>query len=214
MEFVFIPLLLIVVSAGGIFFIVWRKFPQLKKIAESEVPTDNITVKKDWRNVVYDFCPEVVGWLKNIKIEEYKEAWLVETEKFLRRLRVASLKMDRFSDSLIKKVRSKTYPNGTTQTYLKEKSDTTKDKTVENKTRGELEELKKDEQKLIIEIAKNPKNASAYEKLGDLYMKMEDFKDAEGSYEAAIELNPNNEELKKKLSSTLKKLNEPKGSQN
>ena len=42
--------------------------------------------------------------------------------------------------------------------------------------------------------------------LGDLYVKMKNFTDAKESYEVAIELDPGNEELKKKLSSVLEKL--------
>ena len=60
--------------------------------------------------------------------------------------------------------------------------------------------MKKEEQRLIIEIAKNPKSSSLYETLGDLYVKMNNFTDAKESYEAAIELDPSKEELKKKHS--------------
>ena len=68
-------------------------------------------------------------------------------------------------------------------------------------------EFKKSEQRLIIEIAKNPKNPALYEELGDLYTTSRDYRDARESYEAAIELNSTDEELKKKLSSALEKLN-------
>ena len=67
--------------------------------------------------------------------------------------------------------------------------------------------LKNEEQRLIMEIAKNPKDARLYEALGDLYMEMSGFIDAKESYEAAIELNPQDESLKQKLSSALEGLN-------
>ena len=60
---------------------------------------------------------------------------------------------------------------------------------------------------LIIPCLNEAGNAALYEELGDLYAKMGDYRDAKESYEAAIELNSNNEELKKKLLRTLEALN-------
>ena len=235
--FLFIPLLLILTSAGGIVFIVWRKLPRLKELAEAEnsdgtlsapqtdLKTEPLTrygvdanlkwtatnnfLKSGWHILAYDLCPEIWNWARGIKVKEYKEMWLIEAEKLLRRLRLASLKMDRFSDSLIKKIRKHTYPeNGSafsaTETeIIKDK----KDKQDMGLKTDDEAMLKKNEQRLIIEIASNPKSAALYEELGDLYAKMGDYRDAKESYEAAIELNSNNEELKKKLLRTLEALN-------
>ena len=209
--FLLIPLTLILVSAGGILFIIWRKLPRLKELAEAE-SSNGVYVESDWRTLVYGFCPEVWNWARGIKVKEYKEMWLVETEKLLRRLRVASMKMDRFSDSLIKKIRKRIYSdNGNSSTFpvVEESKERQNMKVKED---GKVE-LKKNEQRLITEIAKNPKNAAFYEELGDLYAKIGDYRDAKESYEAAIELNSNNEELKKKLSQALEKLN-PQNLQN
>lgn len=209
MGFIIIPFALILASVGGIFFIVWRKLPYLEELARSE-SSNGISVNKDWHNVFYDLCPEVLDWAKSIRTEEYKEMWLIETEKLLRRLRLVSLKMDRLSDTLIKKIRKRTYLNGTL-TYVaedkaEEKVEDIKSKPVAEVKENKKEEFKKAEQKLIIEIAKNPKSASLYEELGDLYVGSGDYRDAKESYEAAIELSPQNESLKKKLSQALEKL--------
>ena len=162
------------------------------------VPTTN-----SWQALIYDLCPEIWNWARSIKVKEYKEMWLIETEKLLRRLRVASLKMDRFSDSLIKKIRKRTSSGNGVSFSITEIS---KDKQgMEAKTDDEVE-LKKNEQRLIIEIAKNPKNAALYEELGDLYIKMGDYHDAKESYEAAIELNSSSDNLRKKHSQALEKL--------
>ena len=208
--FLFIPLILILASAGGILFIVWRKLPRLEELAERPVAdVDGALSRRDdspFLIFFYDLCPEVWNWARSIKVKEYKEKWLVETEKLLRRLRLVSLKMDRFSDSLIKKIRSKNYSNGS-QTYTE--SDTGKheeSRPNEEIKSNEREEFKKSEQRLIIEIAKNPKNMAFYEELGDLYSEAGEYKDAKESYEAAIELNSNDEELKKKHSQVLEKL--------
>lgn len=208
--YLLIPLILIAASAGGILFIVWRKLPRLKELAEIESnstvaeSSNGASPKSDWRHVFYDLCPEIWNWAKGIEVKEYREMWLVEMEKLLRRLRLASMKIDRFSDSLIKKVRKHTYSgNGSAFSV----SEVSKDKQDTGAKADDKTELKKNEQRLIIEIAKNPKNAVLYEELGDLYAKAGDHRDAKESYEAAIELNSNNEELKKKLSSTFEKIN-------
>lgn len=209
MEFILIPLALIVASAGGIVFIVWRKMPHLKKLVETE--SSNGISAGGWRTLIYDLYPEIWNWAKSIKVKEHKEMWLVETEKLLRRLRVASLKMDRFSGSLIKKIRKQVDSgNGATFSTVEE----SKEKQKKEAKEDDKAEFKRNEQRLIIEIAKNPKNAALYEELGDLYAKAGDYRDAKESYEAAIELNSNNEELKKKLSQVLEKLPKHEGSQN
>ena len=202
MGFILIPLLLILVSAGGILFITLRKLPRLRELAEAE-SSNGVYTESGWRAFVYDLCPEVWDWAGDIKIKEYKDMWLVEAEKLLRRLRLTSLKIDRLSGLLIKKIRKRTSPeNGLAFSV----TETKKDKEETDAKADDKTELKKNEQRLIMEIAKNPKNASLYEELGDLYDRMGDYLDSKESYEAAIELNSNNEKLKKKLSHALEKL--------
>lgn len=141
-----------------------------------------------------------------IEFNKYKNLFLVEVEKSLRRLRVVSLKMDRISDSLIKKIRT-IHIN---TSLARDKKDI--DKLISSKVsipvtnfslnhkKNELDLLRREEQKLLIEIAKNPKNPLLYESLGDLYIRMNNNNDAKESYNAALELNPNSEILLKKRS--------------
>ena len=69
-----------------------------------------------------------------------------------------------------------------------------------------MEDMKREEQGMIIEIAKNPKDSRLYEVLGDLYVRMNNFSDAKESFEAAMELSPHDEGLQKKYSQVLKKM--------
>lgn len=203
MGFILIPLLLILASLGGILFVTLRKLPRLRKLAEAE-SSNSVYTEGGWRAFVYELCPEIWNWAGSIRIKEYKDIWLIEAEKLLRRLRLTSLKIDRFSGLLIKKIRNHaSSENGSTFSVdeIKKDKEETEAK-IDDKT-----ELKKNEQRLIMEIAKNPKNASLYEELGDLYAKMSDYLDSKESYEAGIELNSNNEKLKVKLSQVLEKLN-------
>ncbi len=215
--FIIIPLALIIFSLIAIFFIVYKKLPQLKSISpiggDSSVPSKYNLFSVNSFN---DFFPEIADYLRRIKIHEYKNTWLTEVEKILRRLRLVSLKMDRFSDHLIKKIRkvgdSRPKINAmqelrTSEPVAEQPVKVIKDKLLQDKPAVvSIESLKSEEQKLIIEIAKNPKDYRLYETLGDLYMKMENFGDAKESYEAAKELNPHSEVLVKKHSQAVEKM--------
>src|SRR3989344_3977525 len=203
--FILIPLILILGSVVGISIIIFRKMPYLNRLTpEMHVSTQTGV----WSDILTDLFPEFSEGFKGLKFREYGNLWLVELEKFIRRLRVFSLKMDRISDSWIKRIRRSI--NG----FMKTVSDV-----VENvESSGVLvpmiqpvpaiilEDMKKEEQRLIIEIAKNPKDFKLYEILGDVYLKTNNLSDAKESYEAAIELNPHNEELQKKLSQLIEKM--------
>ncbi|HXK40574.1 MAG TPA: hypothetical protein VJ046_00495, partial [Candidatus Paceibacterota bacterium] len=82
--FLLIPLILILASAGGILYIVLRKLPRLKELAETE-SSNGTHVNGGWHALAHDLCPEIWNWAKGVKVKEYKEMWLVETEKLLRR---------------------------------------------------------------------------------------------------------------------------------
>ncbi len=190
--------MLISASVIGISVIVFRKMPYLKKLTpEVEVGGDILT----------DLFPELSEGFKILKLKEYGNIWLVELEKFIRRLRVVSLKMDRISDSWIKKIRK---GNGSMATapVIVGKIEVMGNPVIKNQVVPEItaEDMKREEQRLIIEIAKNPKDSRLYEVLGDLYVKMNNFSDAKESYEAAIELSPHNNELQKKHSQIVEKM--------
>lgn len=190
--------MLILASVVGISIIIFRKMPYLNKLTPEAHMGGNI---------LDDLFPELSDVFENLKFKEYGNLWLIELEKFLRRLRVVSLKMDRISDSWIKKIRSGNISR-TTASIVTEKTgavDVSIPK-IQSSLGVTIEDMKKEEQRLIIEIAKNPKDATLYEVLGDLYLKMNNPSDAKESFEAAIELNPNNEELKKKISLALEKM--------
>lgn len=197
--FILVPLSLILASVVGISVIIFRKMPYLNKLT----PETHLRSK-----FLSDLLPELSGGFESLKLKEYGNLWLIELEKFLRKLRVVSLKIDRISDSWIKKIR-KGNISRTMSSVVTEKKETEIDiliPKVQSSTVITMEDMKKEEQRLIIEIAKNPKDAKLYETLGDLYLKMNNYSDAKESYEAAIELNPHHEELQKKLSRVLEKM--------
>ena len=217
--FLLIPLLIIFVSILAITAIIWRKRPYLKEMitAGGNNPEFNLNSNFSFMEYGEEFFPELGGLLSKIKIHKYKSIGLMEVEKFLRKTRLVFLKIDRVSDVLIKKVR-KVHLNGQLKGHMAEEKlheDNSSSIISVTDNKKEIEEtktispifLKNEEQRLIIEIAKNPKDAHLYEMLGDLYIEMDNFPDAKESYEASIELNPQNSTLKQKLSSALERLN-------
>ena len=232
--FIAIPFILILFSSTAVFFIVYRKWSLIKEAAvsmDSGPPrSPNSPDPKLWKRLAglwNDFFPEISSWFKRIKIEEYKTAWLFELEKILRRLRVFSLKMDRLSDALIKKIRrsgeltvresadnrESVQPSAPETVAVRPDvvswpKEPAENKKIKRKIKKKIDAnaLKAEEQKLIMEIAKNPKDYRLYESLGDLYFQLGDFDDAKASYEAAVELNPNSDLLAQKRSQTLEKM--------
>ena len=202
--FILIPLVLMLASAIGISIIFFRKMPYLNKLT----PETHLSAQSSVLGYfLIDLLPELSERLQNLKLKEYGNLLFIELEKFLRRLRVISLKIDRISESWIKKIR-KGNISRTTTSVITEKTEITETPIlkVQSTLKTNTEEIKKEEQRLIIEIAKNPKDFKLYEILGDLYVKMKSFSDAKESFEAAIELSPHDEKLQKRLSQVAKKL--------
>lgn len=197
--FIILPLIFIAGSAVGVFVIIRRKMPYLKKLT----PENN----EIGESVLHDFFPELMAWIGQIDLAEIKQHALRELEKFLRKLRVATLKVDHISDSLIKNIRRAHLNNHIEHVIADEKAAEPAPKTEPAKDPKTvmMEDLKTQEQKLIIEIAQNPKDPKLFEVLGDLYLKLENLQDARDAYEAALGLNPNDQGIARKYSRLLKK---------
>ena len=219
--FILAPLLLIIFSLVGALVIVLRKKSYLDKLYTLNVAGNGgdfsvISPVFSWKNYLEEFFPELKAAIDRLELNKYKGHWLVEAEKFLRRTRVISLRIDRWSDSIIKKIR-KIHVNNSLNGSDKESSSSELSgqaevinpvnsvNSVEDRSVSHTF-LKNEEQRLIIEIAKSPKDTKLYEALGDIYIEMEGWSDAKESYEAAIELNPQDETLKQKLSSALERM--------
>lgn len=198
--FILFPLFLILASILGITIIAYRKMQYLKKLTpESHEVGDTI---------FHDLFPEMIHWFKHGHVKEYRQSFLKEIEKLLRRLRLASLKVDHASDALIKKIRKVHLSNHLEQQALRDTRMLENPPSVLNdpvEIEDPLKDLKDQEQQLIIEIAKNPKDASLYERLGDLYMSMHNREEAIEAYEAALGFNPINDVLAQKYSQLLKR---------
>ena len=181
-----VSLILIAGLIAGIFIIVSRKFSYLRKLP---VNSDQPAVG----NFFSDFFPEIFQTLIRIDFAPYRVYLLREFEKILRRLKVVSLKLEAFSNSLLKKIR-------TNDAYLNSNAKPVKPLIEPIKVLPKEEpNYLKEEQNLIIEIAKDPKNPELYRKLADIYMSMKNFLDAKESLQTALKLDPEDEKTKEKL---------------
>lgn len=199
--FIIIPSILIGLSLVGMAVIVRRKMPYLRKLSpESHEVSENI---------FEDFFPELITWFNQIPWHQYRQTSLQELEKSLRRMRLVFLKIDHASARLIQKVRRThlaTHLEHTASIQPETSNEVMVPEHMEIVTEPTLEDLKGQEQQLIIEIAQDPKNAGLYETLGDLYLKMENVQDAKEAFEAGLGFNPDNRTLARKYSALLKKL--------
>ena len=207
--YILAPLVTIAVSAAIMIVIVGRKFPYLKKLpVDAAVPESGI---------VEGFLPEFFYFFKKIDLSFYQDLFFKELEKFLRRLRVVSLKIDSFTKQLIDKIRTKRpaaeRPASEVELAFGKQSqvDESGQKAgTSNIGAGTVESFeekqKKEEHALIIEIAKNPKSPELYKKLADLYILEENFSDAVEALETAVKLDPEDRKTAAKLRAVQKAL--------
>lgn len=192
--FFLIPFGIFLVSLFLIAWLTARKFVYLKKLAPGII--DNSDVAQE--SFLAEFFPEAAQHLKMAKFQEYGAAILAEFEKFLRRLRLISLRIDTFMSQLVHRVRKSNARRE--ETLVRETAaETEKETSKPIRISDAKKDLKEEEQRLIIEIAKNPKDAELYKKLGRVYLKTGESGDAFESFKKALELNPEDREAKAKL---------------
>ena len=118
--------------------------------------------------------------------------FLAESEKLLRRMRLLFLRLDASIHALINRLRHKTKRE---EAILEQQADDAVVMPI-----AIALDPKEEEQLLIMEIAKNPKDALLYRKLGDVYIKINNYEDAKQSFSKALELNPKDAYASRKLS--------------
>lgn len=199
--FFWIPFGIFVLASAAISWIISRKFVYLKKLTP-EVVENVVPVQESfWA----EFFPGPAAYIRKINLRQYRLNLLSEFEKFLRKLRLFSLKLEASTNRLIDNVRKSLVHHESVMSNEEafqaeqeiRKSNNSDDKSIK---------LEEEEHKLILEIATNPKDAGLYKKLGNIYMKMEEWRDAAESFKKAAELDPEDETTRNKLTRLLKKL--------
>ena len=192
--FLIFPISFLVVSLALIFYISARKFSHLRKLSiDHAVGVEDGA--KNYKEFVTAMVPEVAGYFKNINVEGHKISILVEFEKFLRKTRVWFLKIDNVVNNWIRSIRA----SAQDKQEGAERVENIPTRRLVKYHINQEDELRKEEQRLILEIAKSPKEPDLYKTLGDIYMKLEQFGDAQESFASAIKLDPEIKGVKTKL---------------
>jgi len=203
----YIPFGIFIVSLIAIIWIISRKFVYLKKLSPEAIEPNSVEIGF-WT----EMFPEISSFFRRINLRQHGVTILSEFEKTLRKLRLISMKVDTLTNRLIHRVRKSTKQQEAIIIKAAEKEEEDKPIDVDLFELGgaSRDELKQKEQHLIIEIAKNPKDAPLYKELGSLYMRTGELDDAKQSFEKVIELEPEDEATKRKLGRVISKLEEKK----
>lgn len=198
--FLVVPLIIFVISSGIVFFISFRKLGYLKKLNtvhdSGTISVVDVTVSQ----FLHQMFHEVFDYFHRVDIAAHKSSFLLEFEKFLRKTRLAFLKVDNLSNSLIHKIRA-SHLQEAQKSQEKIEAQKISDQSVpaEDIVVNLSVDLKKREHDLIIEIAKNPKNPVFYKNLGDLYIETKQWRYAHESFASALKLDPTIKGVKRKL---------------
>ena len=184
--FFLIPLIFIFTGVAGIGYIVWPKAKEIKGKG------DLSEIKEGFWHLMF---PELLDFLSlaRSKFKIFKDSAAVDYEKFLRRVRILSLRTDNFVNKLLEK-RQK---NGI-KAEFKEINPQLTSPAVNTY-------FKTKEDNLIAEIAKNPKDKNLYKALAGLYMESQMYDDAEEAYNVALELDPADLEAKEGIEKIIQK---------
>ena len=198
--FIVIPLIIFITSFAAVFYLSIRKFSYLKKLnsnPEDLVPT---TSETSLAQFIQQMFPEIFDYFHRIDVAAHKSSLLLEFEKFLRKARVAFLKIDNLSNNLIHKVRA-THLEEAKKSQEKAEAKKIEELALVNGAviMDESVQLKKQEHDLIVEIAKSPKNPVLYKSLGDIYITTKQWQYARESLSSALKLDPAIKGVKRKL---------------
>ena len=186
--YILLPLGIFIIALAGIAYIIGRKFVYLKKLSPEAINNPPATAKTFWSELFL----EVVTFFGEINWREYRVKLTAEFEKLLRRLRLVFLKIDSGTHNLANRLRRS----------KKRHEEILQEEMVEEAivhVAPSFVDPKEEEQHLIMEIAKNPKDPLLYMRLGDIYLKTGEQENARLSFKTVLDLDPENWYAKKKL---------------
>lgn len=197
MLYLTIPLGIALVALLAIAVVVWRKMPYLRKLTpEAHEVGDTLA---------HDFAPELLDWWVSIPWRQYVQAVLVELEKIMRRFRLFMQGLDRLWERVIRKVRrthqeaAKQHEEIVAQQEVARQEKEEEDEDDKNFDINDPEQLKQEEQNLIVAIAQNPKDVASYQRIAQVYVRMDQVSDAIEALEAALKLEPDNVRMAKRV---------------
>ena len=191
--FISIPLFIIVAAFLVLAFIVWRKWPFLKKLEP-----DAHTVGDSF---VHDLAPEAVQRARAVHWRAFWNQMLQIIDEALHGIRAAFHAIGQASDRLRTSIQSVKHsipePQPVTSRPEPEQNKVAVPAPIDEAERKRL--LKEEEQRLILDIAQDPKNVNLYVALGKVYTKLDNFADAAESFKTASKLDPDDDAIKERL---------------
>ena len=188
--FLLLPLGIVVVCFAVCAWILWHKIPYLKKLSPEVIEVSHETENATFWSEMY---PELTSGVRKFDWPSKKQFLILETEKIVRKLRLFFQKIESFFMRLSLRLK-----RPVTNEDNREDAEEVNAPAMQAAA-DPLLELRMQEQRLIIEIAKNPKDAVLYDQLGNIYSKTGEIDDARESFKTAHELDPENEEFKAKF---------------
>lgn len=164
-----IPQLLIILSLVGIIIILVRKIPAAAKMEIKEEESLKSSQLAKTRFLLDNF--------RQLS-HKYLGLTLKALEKLLKQLKIGSLKIESKTSLWIQELRKKSQ---------------------KIKRRKDLSISVRREKEWIKIIAENPKDIEAYKKLGLLYLKQENYKDARASFQQVLKINSKDKEANQRL---------------
>lgn len=192
--FIIVPLGLIGLSLVGLAFVIWRKWPFLKKLEPD--------AHQVGESFVHDLAPEAVERAKNVDWRSWWHQGMNGVEESLKAVRSAFTAIGQASERLRSSVQS-VKESVSEKIDLPERSSQPEKPIVTVPPRDDEAEqqrlLKTEEQKLILDIAQDPKNVNLYIALGRVYSKLNNIPDAIESYKTASKIDPDDTQVKERL---------------
>ena len=196
MWYILIPAGIFVIAITGIWLMISRKFVYLRRLFPDAISDPEPTIRTFWSG----FFPEVVTWFGKINWREYRVRFMTEFEKMLRRMRLIFLKTESVIHKFSLRLRRSTKRHE--ELLVREEEAKTEEIISELKHTTSVTspiDPKEEEQHLIMEIAKDPKDPLLYQRLGDIYLKTGELENARQSFETVLQLDPENWYAKEKV---------------
>jgi len=212
MEFDLIPQFIILVSLSAIIFIIGRNISKIKDIDDDFMLEDSVE-KKEKEKFVYLF-KKLVGKINKKTYQKKMNLFWIFAEKTLRKIRISFLRFDNRIVSILNKLREKhVYKQRHNSAFVDKNSAKNNNDNKENITgnieRNTIYTKKKrrtpKEKEYINSIIKNPADIVSYWKLGLIYSRRKNYKDAVSCFRQILKIDPTYVKARKKIVDLVKK---------
>jgi tetratricopeptide (TPR) repeat protein len=220
MEFDLIPQLIIVFSVSVIIFILGRNIPKIKDVANDGFLRESNTREKE--KFLY-LCERLVRRIRKEKYQEKVNLFWVWLEKVLRKVRIGFLRFDNKIVSLLGKLREKNVGSAVKDKEGKESvsesggnrsfgwdmasaMNAKKINSGGDSSEKDSRNKSKKEKEYIDLILKNPNDIRSYWKLGIIYSRKKNYRDAISCFCQILKVDPTYTKARKKIADLIERM--------